>query len=61
LNRPLPAATRLAVAGVWAIVVGGLMYALTAALDLPDSDLVLIASLGGLGAAVYIVFLAGGP
>lgn len=47
------------IAIVWAVVVGALMAGAASLLDLPRADVVLISVLGGLGAAVFIVWFAG--
>jgi len=46
------------VAIVWAVVVGSLMAGAASLLDLPSADVVLIGVLGGLGAAIFIVWFA---
>lgn len=55
------AAVRLAVSFVWAIVVGGLTYAGAWALDLSEDVLVPVSILSAVGAAIFVVFFAGGP
>jgi hypothetical protein len=54
------AAIRMAVALVWATIVGALTYGGARAFDLPDDDLVSMSILSAAGAAIYVVFFAGG-
>lgn len=55
------AAVRLTVASIWAIVVGTLTYGGARALDLADDGLVSVSIMSAVGAAIFVVFFAGGP
>lgn len=55
------AAVRLTIASVWAVVVGTLTYGGARALDLPDDDLVPVSIMSTIGAAIFVLFFAGGP
>ena len=59
-SQALPNAARLkwVVAGAWAVMVGLPMAGGATLLDLSASDVLLIAVLGGVGAAAYILLYA---
>jgi hypothetical protein len=50
----------VAVAGFWALLVGLLMAGGSAFFELPESNRPWIGLLGGLGAAVFVLFFARG-
>ncbi len=46
-------------AAIWALIVGSLMTGGAAIMGLPARDVVMVGALGGIGAAIFILFFAG--